>query len=113
VEKLTHYRNLIKQHLSELADLCNRDPSPGADTLCAFDDERGHYLVLSTGWTNDRRIRGVTLFVRLREGKIWVEEDWTEEGIATQFVRAGVPREDIVLGFYAPEDRKHTEFAVT
>ncbi|MGK7943847.1 MAG: element excision factor XisI family protein, partial [Microcystaceae cyanobacterium] len=41
----------------------------------------------------------------------WIEEDWTEEGIATELVREGVPKEDIVLAFYDPDARKFTEFA--
>ena len=40
-----------------------------------------------------------------------VEEDWTEDGIATDLVRAGVPKEDIMLGFYDPKMRQYT-FAV-
>jgi hypothetical protein len=43
---------------------------------------------------------------------IYIEEDWTEEGIATELLREGVPKEDIVLAFYDPETRKLTEFPV-
>jgi len=112
MDKVTHYRDLIKSHLTAIADLVNRRPIPGVDTVCVFDDERGHYLLLKTGWAKGRRVRGMTLFVRLREGKIWVEEDWTEEGIATDLVRAGVPPTDIVLAFHPPEARATTAFAV-
>ncbi|MBV7334508.1 XisI protein [Chloroflexi bacterium TSY] len=45
-------------------------------------------------------------------GKIWIEIDWTEEGIATELVAAGVPKEDIVLAFHHPSMRQYTEFAV-
>jgi hypothetical protein len=41
----------------------------------------------------------------------WIEEDWTEAGIADILVRAGVPREDIVLGFQPPDLRQYTDFA--
>jgi hypothetical protein len=50
--------------------------------------------------------------VRLIEGKFWIEHDLTEEGIATELLREGVPKEDIVLAFHAPEMRKYTEFAM-
>lgn len=40
-----------------------------------------------------------------------IQEDWTEEGIANELVRAGIPREDIVLGFQHPEMRKYSDFA--
>ena len=60
----------------------------------------------------ERRVEGITLHVRIREGKIWVEEDWTEAGIANFLVREGVPKDDIVLGFQPPSMRPHTEYAV-
>lgn len=41
-----------------------------------------------------------------------IKEDWTEEGIATEFLREGVPKDDIVLAFHAPETRKYTDFAI-
>jgi len=47
-----------------------------------------------------------------KAGKIWIERDGTEEGVAEEFIRAGGPREDIVLAFYRPERRRITEFAV-
>lgn len=35
---------------------------------------------------------GMTVYVRIREGKFWVEKDWTEDGIAGDLVREGVPK---------------------
>jgi hypothetical protein len=35
----------------------------------------------------------------------------TEVGIANELIEAGVPKEDIVLAFHHPEERKYTEFA--
>ena len=53
-------------------------------------------------------IRGITLYVRLCHGKFWIEDDMTEEGIATDLLQAGVPKEDIVLAFQPPEARQFT-----
>jgi hypothetical protein len=50
--------------------------------------------------------------IRIQDGKVWIEIDGTEDGIANHLLAAGVPKEDIVLGFQPPEMRKHTEFAV-
>jgi hypothetical protein len=113
MDKLTKYRELIKRHLLQIEEICNRRPNPNRETLCVFDDQRDRYLLVVTGWFQNRRVRGNTLFVRLKEGKIWIEEDWTEDGIALDLVRAGVPKEDIVLAFHPPEVRPATEFATT
>ncbi len=112
MDKLNEYRRLIKIQLNQIAELCNRQPRPGVDTLCVFDDERGSYLLVKTGWTKDHRVRGATLFIRLKNDKIWIEEDWTEDGITQELLKAGVPKSDIVLAFHAPEERKFTEFAM-
>jgi XisI protein len=111
MDKLTTYRSLVKQVLSKYTALVNRQPTPGVETICIFDEERGHYLLVTVGWSQGRRVRNTTLYVRLHDEKFWIEEDWTEEGIAMDFVRAGVPKEDIVLAFQPPEVRSHTEFA--
>jgi hypothetical protein len=66
---------------------------------------------MNLGWQNGERVSGMTAYVRIRDGKFWVEEDWTEDGIANDLVREGVPKEDIVLAFHDAETRKETEFA--
>jgi hypothetical protein len=35
----------------------------------------------------------------LIDNKIWIQQDETEDGIASDLLEAGVPKEDIVLGF--------------
>ena len=50
--------------------------------------------------------------VRLKDGKVRIEEDGTEKGFAVEFVEAGIPKEDIVLAFYRPERRQLTEYAI-
>ena len=52
------------------------------------------------------------MYVRLKKGKFWIEDDWTEDGIVAYLKEAGVPNEDIVLAFNPPDMRQYTEFAV-
>ena len=66
MDKLTRYRSLLKEQMTALAELANRCVPEGAETLCVFDEERDCYLVLNVGWVGERRVRGTTLFVRLR-----------------------------------------------
>jgi hypothetical protein len=113
MDKLATYRQLIKQLLTEHADLINQTTSGGAEAHLIFDEERDHYMLFSTGWWNKSRIHTPTLYLRLHQGKIWIEEDWTEDGIAVNLLSAGVAKDDIVLAFHPPEIRPYTEFAVT
>src|SRR3954453_23777801 len=111
MDPVTDYGKLIERRLSELAELSNHRPQPGVETVCAFDAARGQYLLLTVGWEEDERVCTTSLYVRLRGGKVWIEDDWTEDGIATYLVAAGVPKQDIILGFQPPNMRKLTEFA--
>lgn len=119
MDKSKEYRCLVKQLLQEFADWVNAIPQingkprpENEELVCIFDEERDQYLVFDAIWGEYRCLRSVKIFVRLRNGKIWIEEDWTEEGFATDLLESGVPRDDIVLGFQPPEMRQYTEFAV-
>ena len=52
------------------------------------------------------------VYLRIQNEKIWVEEDWTKQGIVNDLLAAGVVKEDIVLGFQHPSKRPLTDFAV-
>ncbi len=112
MDKTTQYRQLIKRLLTQYAEVVSRQLEPGMQTHLIFDDERDEYLWLQSGWSSQSRVYGTTLHVRLHNGKIWIEQDWTEDGIATDLLKAGVPKSDIVLAFHEPEIRSMTEFAI-
>ena len=88
--------------LTAYAQIVARRPAPGVETLLAFDEARDQYLWLQAGWAADRRVYGVTVHVRIADGKIRIEQDWTEEGIASDLLQAGVSREDVILAFREP-----------
>jgi XisI protein len=112
MDKLDHYRFLIKKVLTEYNQLFSSASPNNVEMLLAFDEQRDQYLWFQLGWTPEERIKGNSLHIRIKNEKIYIEEDWTEEGIATELLREGVPKSDIVLAFYPPETRKLTEFAI-
>jgi len=80
--------------------------------VLVFDEQHDHYLLRARGWQGEERIKENTIHVRLRDGKIWIEEDGTEDGVVTDFLQAAVSRQDIVLVFHPPHLRQYTEFAI-
>jgi hypothetical protein len=112
MDKLNQYRDLLKRLFLRYDELLNQRPVPEQETELVFDEDHDNYMLVIVGWTQRRRIRQTVLFVRLRDGKFWIEEDSLEDGIATDLLQAGVPKEDIVLAFHSPEMRAYTEFAV-
>lgn len=110
--QLTHYRQVVSNILQQIANRYNRTPTDNIRTYAILDEKNDHYLLLDVGRTHKKRHRSIVVYVRIDNGKIWVEEDWTEDGVATYLVEQGIPKSQIVLGFKPPEIRPFTEFAV-
>lgn len=71
-------------------------------------------LLVNVGWARGQRVHGSLVHIDIVNGKIWIQRDGAEEGIASarELVKAGIPKEIIVLGFRPPEVRHYTEYAV-
>ena len=112
MDKLNNYQELIHDFFLAYEQFLITPTKPELDITVALDDERSQYILFKSGWKEDGYRRYVTLHVTLRNDKIWIEEDMTEDGIASYFLEQGVPSQDIVLGFQPPQMRPYTEFAV-
>lgn len=107
---VTRYRELVEGILREYGSY---KPSYGdVEVEVIIDPSIGHYQLMTVGWHGQHRVHGCIVHVDIKDGKIWIQHDGTEEGIANRLVAAGVPREDIVLAFHTPFMRRFTEFAV-
>lgn len=51
-----------------------------------FDCQRNRYLLVHVGWENQEQVYGCVVHVDVKDGKIWIQRDLTEEGIANQLV---------------------------
>src|SRR5579862_7192828 len=70
-----------------------------------FDRERGRYLIVSVGWQGVRRVQHCLLHLDIINGKVWIQRDGTEDGIADELEAAGIPKSDMVLAFHPEKDR--------
>ena len=111
MDKLANYRQVIQKILLEYRDWAAGAHRSGVEECVSFDEVRDQYLWFSVGWDGKRRDFGVTVYMRIEQGKIWVEEDWTKQSMVDELLEMGVPSEDIVLGFQHPTKRPLTEFA--
>ena len=105
-----NYRQLIREILTEHTKVPYAYGDIQFETV--FDSESDRYLVMILGRENKRRVHGCLIHVDIIDGKIWIQRDGTEEGVASTLVKAGVPKDRIVLGFRSPELRKNTDFAI-
>lgn len=106
MDKLSRYRSIIHHLLEEYRAWYEATPEPGVETAVICDDVHGEYLLMRVGWRGETRVRRSAFYLRLKDGQIRVEEDWTQEGIASELAAAGVPQQDVVLAFNPPELRR-------
>jgi len=107
--KLNNYRQWIQQILIERAKKA-ADDTMDAQTL--FDTEHDHYQLMYVGWDDQRRIYGPVLHFDIKDGKIWIQWNGTEDDVAAELVALGVSAQDIVLGFHTPFMRQFSDYAV-
>ena len=110
METLEHYRELVQRVLEEYAAI----PYANGDyeRELVMDREKDHYLLLTLGWDGKCRVYYPVIHIDIRDSKLWIQHDATEDGVATDLMAAGVPKEQIVLAFYPLEARRHSEFGV-
>ena len=107
VEMYRGYVQELLEHYAQRYPVC-----AGVEVQTLYDTERDHYQVLLLGWEGLHRVYECLLHVDIREGKVWIQEDRMEVGLACELMELGVPKDDIVLAFHAPYKRPYTGFAV-
>ena len=110
MDRLNDYRAAVRRVLREYAALGR--PDPNCRTEVIEDAANDHFAVVRVGWDRRRRIHATVLHLDLIDGKIWIEHDGTDRPVGEALVAAGVPKEDIVLGYKPPDIRPHTGYAV-
>jgi hypothetical protein len=106
------YRQYIQQIMKKYAQERNSG-NDEVEMQTIFDKEQDHYQLTYIGWREEKRIFGTVLHLDIKGGKIWIQWNGTEEDIADELVKMGVPKDDIVIGFQPPYMRKYTEYAVS
>ena len=110
MDKKLDYGKLLQEILSEKVETVK--PSSKLAEILIADSANGVYAWQAFGWTNGERESYQRFFARIKDNKIHIEEDWTEEGIGTILLERGVSPKDIVIEFHPPEMRQYTDFAV-
>ncbi|MDX2256005.1 MAG: XisI protein [Pseudanabaenaceae cyanobacterium bins.39] len=112
MDRLDKYRDVIKKILTEYHSWASNSNIRERESCLAFDEVHDQYFWFLMGWQDKRKYRNIQVHIRIKNQKIYIEDDWTEEGIANELLREDIPKSDIVLAFHDPETRKLTEFAV-
>ena len=77
------------------------------------DTTRYRYTLQQLSRPHGLQVAHTLAHLEIKNGKIYVEVDATEEGLGNELVAAGIPKSQIVLAFYPPALRERGEFAVS
>ena len=110
MDQATNYHRIVRRIMDEFANYLPH--IEGLELEKVYDESQGHYELLLVGWEGHRRTHGIMLHLDIRDGKIWIQHDGTSAGVADDLLKAGVPKEKIVLAFHPPYKRPMTGFAV-
>jgi hypothetical protein len=110
MDKLATYRKFVQALLTHYAEGDRGDESVEVQLL--FDTQRDHYQWLNVGWRGSKRIYHCFMHFDIKDGKIWLQQNFTDQDPAEELVEMGVPREDIVLGLQPPYKRPYTDYGV-
>jgi hypothetical protein len=110
MDTLNRYRQIVRDLIYEYAKY---KPSHGQiETEAIVNPETDHYEVMHVGWDGQCRVHGCVVHIDIIQGKIWIQHDGTNRPVAEELLEAGVPKEDIILGFHPPQVRQYTDFGV-
>ncbi len=105
MDKVANYRRILRRIVQEYA---RYKPSHGEiEPIPVCDPKNDNYLLIHAGWDNIRRIHSTVFHLRLRDGRVLIEEDGLEHGITQDLLDAGVSQKDIV---YALENNNLPTF---
>ena len=111
MDKLTRYREAIRRELEGYAEWY-RKPNGALRVEVVHDPVLDHFELVHFGWSGHRYIHTVVFHLDIIDGKIWVQYDGTDRPIAEELVRAGIPKEDIVLAEKPADVRPFTGYGV-
>jgi hypothetical protein len=97
-ETMNQYRQFVKQLLARYESLSTEH----SKVELLFDDVRNSYLAVRLGWSRGTRIYVCLVHIDIRGDLITVQCNNTEDEVATELVKMGVPADRIRLAFLPP-----------
>jgi len=110
MDTLEKYQNIIEEILTEYIKIPYINCQ--LETKLIIDKTATNYIVMTLGWQGEERVHGCIIHIEIIDGKIWIQRDGSEYGIANELVAAGIPKDKIVLAFHPDDVRQYTDFAV-
>jgi hypothetical protein len=110
MDKVERYREYVE---GLVIGYGRSDMTPeGVAVELVLDVLHDHYQWMNVGWDELRWVYQCFVHIDIREGKVWIQQNWTEVDLAEVLVGLGVLREDIVLGYLPPYKRPYSGYGI-
>jgi len=109
MDTLNKYREIVRQVIDDHIAFAGENSR--FQFVPILDEVNDRYVLMMQGRQGHKWVHTCILHLEIIDGKVWIQHDGTDYGIANELVRAGIPKEKVVLGFKSPEIRELTEFA--
>ena len=107
-KEIDFYRQCIKKLLVGYEPLKTQQ----SKVELLFDDERMRYMAVRVGWFRQKRLHLCLVHIDICDDAIIIQCNNTEDMIATELVKMGLPGEKIRLGFLPPESQAFSDLPV-
>ncbi|MFK7908953.1 MAG: element excision factor XisI family protein [Chitinophagales bacterium] len=109
MDRIEKYKDIIKNEMTYRAGA--RSANSDVKRHLVMNVDRTDFVVLSFGWKGKSFQHYVTFHVQVKNNQVWIYQNNTDVDLVEVFVKNGIPRKDIVIGFFTEFQRSLTEYA--
>lgn len=110
-DKLTKYKKILKELFKCQASLHFAN-EPEVEQQLIINKEETQFIIMVVGWYEEYYKHFALLHVQLKEGKVWLHQNNTDEDVGSILEEKGIPKSELVLGFFTPFERELSDYAV-
>lgn len=97
METLKKYQQILIDFLEEYARIGYAN-GPELEQQVIADRERNHFQLVSIGWHKGRFVHEVVFHFDIKEGKIFIQQNWSDLRLAKELTARGIAPDDILVG---------------
>ncbi len=98
MEKLKKYQRILLTFLEEYAAIHYAN-APKLEQQVVADLDRNHFQLVSIGWHKKQFVYEVVFHFDIKDGIVWIQQNWTDIKLTEDLIRRGISPADIQVGF--------------
>ena len=109
--KLKQYKKILTEVFTYQSTL-HFSNAPEVEQQLIINKDETQFLVMVIGWIEEEYKHFTLLHAQLKDDKVWLHQNNTDEDIGAVLEKKGIPKLEIVIGFLTPFERALSDYAV-